>query len=132
MFRSGGGQGRWDPNGRVGAIYRHQYDKCKHVEALSEWEFIANDAGVFKALLACTWVMYNSMLDPELGEGIITGASRPQQLEQTLRDIKCGPLEAGFSERIDTIWDLVKEQAPIGNYHSYAIAAGLVSQHGMV
>ena len=130
MFRSGGGQGRWDPNGRVGAIYRHQYDKYKLVEALSEWESIANDAGISKAALAYRWVMYNSMLDPELGDGIIIGASRTQQLEQTLRDIECGPLEAGFAERIDTVWDLVKEQAPIDNYHSYAIAAGLVSQHG--
>ena len=130
MFRSGGGQGRWDPNGRVGAIYRHQYDKHKLVEALSEWESIANDAGMSKAALAYRWVMYNSMLDPELGDGIIIGASRPQQLEQTLRDIECGQLEASFAERIDTVWDLVKEQAPIDNYHSYAIVAGLVSQQG--
>ena len=130
MFRSGGGQGRWDPNGRAGAIYRHQYDKHKLVEALSEWESIANDASMSKAALAYRWVMYNSMLDPELGDGIIIGASRPQQLEQTLRDIECGPLEASFAERIDTVWDLVKEQAPTDNYHSYAIAAGLVSQQG--
>ena len=127
-FRSGGGQGRWDPNESLGAIYRHQYDKPKPVEALSEWESIANDAGVSKAAVAYRWVMYNSMLDPELGDGIIIGASRHQQLEQTLRDIEYGPLEASITERIDTLWDLVKDQAPIDNYHSYAMEAGLVSQ----
>ena len=127
-FRSGGGQGRWDPNERLGAIYRHQYDKSKLVEALSEWESIAIDAGVSKAAVAYRWVMYNSMLDPEFGDGIIIGASRHQQLEQTLHDIQYGPLEASIAERIDTLWDLVKDQAPIDNYHSYAMEAGLVSQ----
>lgn len=126
-FRSGGGQGRWDPNGRVGAIYRHQYNKSTLVEALSEWDSIANDAGVSKAALAYRWVMYNSMIKPEFGDGIIIGASRPQQLEQTLRDFEYGPLEAGIAKRIDAVWDLVKDQAPIDNYHSYAIEAGLVS-----
>ena len=122
-FRSGGGQGRWDPNERLGAIYRHQYDKSKLVQALSEWESIAIDAGVSKAAVAYRWVMYNSMLDPELGDGIIIGASRHQQLEQTLRDIEYGPLAASIVERIDTLWDSVKDQAPIDNYHSYAMEA---------
>ena len=126
-FRSGGDQGRWDPNTRLGAIHRHLYDKSKLVEALSEWDSIATDARVSKAALAYRWVMYNSMLDPELGDGIIIGASRHQQLEQTLRDIEYGPLDASVAERIDTVWDLVKEQAPIDNYHSYAMEAGLVS-----
>ena len=129
-FRSGGGQGRWDPHGRVGTIYRHQYNKSKLVEALSEWDSIAHDAGVSKAALAYRWVVYNSMIKPEFGDGIIIGASRPQQLEQTLRDIESGPLEAGIVKRIDAVWDLVKDQAPIDNYHSYAVEAGLVSQQG--
>ena len=129
-FRSGGGQGRWDPNERVGVIYRHQYNKSTLVEALSEWDSIAIDAGVSKAALAYRWVMYNSMIKPEFGDGIVIGASRPQQLEQTLRDIEYGPLEARIAKRIDTVWDLVKDQAPIDNYHSYAIEAGLVSEQG--
>ena len=130
MFRSGGGQGRWDPHERRGAIYQHQYNKSKLVEALSEWDSIANDAGVSKAALAYRWVMYNSMIKPEFGDGIIIGASRPQQLEQTLHDIEEGPLEASIAKRIDTVWDSVKDEAPIDNYHSYAIEAGLVSQQG--
>lgn len=68
------------------------------------------------------------MLNPEFGDGIIIGASRHQQLEETLRDIQYGPLETSIAERIDTLWDLVKDQAPIDNYHSYAMEAGLVSQ----
>ena len=130
IFRSGGGQGRWDPNERVGAIYQHQYNKFKLVAALSEWDSIANDAGLSKAALAYRWVTYNSMLKPEFGDGIIIGASRTQQLEQTLHDIEEGPLEASIAKRIDIVWDLVKDQAPIDNYHSYAIEAGLVSQQG--
>ena len=117
ILRKGGGVGRWDPNDRIGAIYHHQYNRPLLVEALSEWESIANDAGVSKAALAYRWVTYNSTLKPEYGDGIIIGASRHQQLLETLRAIEDGPLEASIVKRIDKVWDLVKDQAPVDNYH---------------
>ena len=112
-FRNGGGVGRWDPNDRIGAIYHQQYNRPLLVEALSEWESIANDAGVSKAALAYRWVTYNSTLKPEYGDGIIIGASRHEQLLETLRAIEDGPLETSIAKRIDKFWDLVKEQAPV-------------------
>ena len=83
----------------------------------SEWESIANDAGVSKAALAYRWVTYNSTLKSEYGDGIIIGASRHQQLLETLRAIEDGPLEASIAKKIDEVWDLVKDQAPIDIYH---------------
>ena len=117
ILRKGGGVGRWDPNDRIGAIYHHQYNRPLLVEALSEWESIANDAGVSKAALAYRWVTYNSTLKPEYGDGITIGASRHQQLLETLRAIEDGPLEASIVKRIDKVWDWVKDQAPVDNYH---------------
>lgn len=116
-LRKGGGVGRWDPNGRVGELYHHQYNRPLLVEALSEWESIANDAGISKAALAYRWVAYNSTLKSEYGDGIIIGASRHQQLLETLRAIEDGPLEASIAKKIDRVWDLVKDQAPVDSYH---------------
>lgn len=117
LLRSGGGQGRWDPNQRVGKLYHDRYSKPSLLEALTEWESIANDAGCSKAALAYRWVMYNSPLKAEHGDGIIIGASRHQQLEETLQSIGDGPLNADTAKRIDRLWDLVKDEAPVDNYN---------------
>ena len=45
------------------------------------------------------------------------GASRGSQLEETLRAIKDGPLDDDIAKRVDEIWKLVKDEAPIDNYH---------------
>ena len=71
ILSTGAGQGRWDPNSRVGKVYNDRYSKPSLLEALSEWEAIANEACVSKAALAYRWVMYNSKLSAEHGDGII-------------------------------------------------------------
>ncbi|KAK4695091.1 aflatoxin B1 aldehyde reductase, partial [Lecanoromycetidae sp. Uapishka_2] len=116
-LRSGGGRGRWDPKQRVGKLYHDRYSRPSLLDALSEWESIANDAGVSKSALAYRWVSYNSMLKLENGDGIIIGASRHGQLEETLRSIEDGPLDAKIVKRIDGVWDMVKDEAPTDNYH---------------
>ncbi|CAD6579997.1 MAG: hypothetical protein ASARMPREDX12_009430 [Alectoria sarmentosa] len=116
-LHTGGGQGRWDPTSRVGQMYNARYARPSLLEALSEWEAIANEARVSKAALAYRWVMYNSKLSTEHGDGIIIGASRGAQLEETLRAIEDGPLDESIAKRVDKVWELVKDEAPIDNYH---------------
>ena len=70
-LETGGGQGRWDADHWVGKVYNKLYSKPSLLEALSEWESIANEARVSKAALAYRWVMYNSKLSAEHGDGII-------------------------------------------------------------
>lgn len=70
-LNTGSGQGRWDPSSRVGKVYNDRYAKPSLLETLSEWEAIANEARVSKAALAYRWVMYNSELSAEHGDGII-------------------------------------------------------------
>ena len=117
-LRNGGGQGRWNPDDRLGRLYHGWYNKPSLLDAISEWESIATDAGCSKSALAYRWVVYNSHLKPEHGDGIIVGASRPQQLEETLQSIKDGPLDTDIAQRVDRIWGLVKNEAPIDNYQS--------------
>jgi aflatoxin B1 aldehyde reductase len=74
---------------------------------------------VSKAALAYRWVLYNSALKGGLGDGCIIGATRTEQLEETLHDIKEGPLPAGAVEKIEKIWKNVEHEAPVDNYNSY-------------
>ena len=46
------------------------------------------------------------------------GATRGPQLEETLRAIEDGPLDATIAKKVDELWELVKAEAPVDNYHS--------------
>ena len=90
---TGGAQGRWDPNSRVGKVYNDRYTRPSLLKALSEWESIANEARVSKAALAYRWVMYNSKLRAEHGDGIIVSIlealiSSSEPLDHSAVDLK--------------------------------------------
>jgi aflatoxin B1 aldehyde reductase len=101
----------------LGGMYKDMYAKPAYLEALAEWEAIAQDVGCSKADLAYRWVTYNSPLKPEYGDGIIVGASTLKQLEQTMEGLKAGPLSAEAVKRIDHVWKTVEHEAPLDNYH---------------
>jgi aflatoxin B1 aldehyde reductase len=113
------GSGRWDKDNMIGQIYRTLYGKPALLEALKDWEAIARDAGVSKASLAYRWVLYHSALKGEFGDGCIIGATQTEQLEETLQDVKEGPLLKETVERIEGIWEKVEHEAPLDNYNSY-------------
>ncbi len=93
------------------------YGKPAYYEALSEWESIAKDVGCSRAALAYRWVVYNSPLKPEYGDGCIIGASSLKQMEDTLEGLKAGPLPKEALERIDHVWKTIEHEAPLDNYH---------------
>ncbi|MCJ1429377.1 hypothetical protein MMC29_007291 [Sticta canariensis] len=109
--------GRWDPNSMLGQLYHRSYNKPSLVEALSEWQSIAEEAGISKVALAYRWVRYNSVLAAEHGDAIIIGSSSVEQLKQTLDALAQGPLEPSIVKRIDQVWETVKHEAPVDNYH---------------
>lgn len=55
-LKSSGGAGRWDPSQGIGALYNKRYGRSSLLEALSEWESMANKADISKAALAYRWV----------------------------------------------------------------------------
>ena len=114
----GGAGGRWDPNSQIGGLYHKIYNKPALLNALSEWQSIAEEAEISKAALAYRWVTHNSILTGEHGDGIIVGASKVEQLKQSLDAIAQGPLEPSIVKKIDHLWKTVKDEAPIDNYHS--------------
>ena len=108
--------GRWDKNSFAGKLYGAMYNKPSLIKALGDWDSISKDTGISRAALAYRWVAWNSILEPDLGDGIIIGASSAEQLDETLKAIEDGPLEKGVVEGIQKIWMAVKDDAPLDNY----------------
>lgn len=44
------------------------------------------------------------------------GATRASQLEETLRAIEDGPLDESIAKKVDKVWELVKDEAPVDKY----------------
>ena len=102
--------GRFDKDTRIGQMYHNLYNKPSLLKALDHWEKIAKEAGVSQAQLAYRWVTYHSALSQEKGDGIIVGASRPSQLEETLKGLDEGPLSDDTVKEIEGVWDTVKDE----------------------
>jgi len=106
---------RWSPETRVGAMYQKMYNRPKLLAALSDWSDISEKSGITKAGLAYRWMVHHSKLSSEFGDAIIVGASRPAQLDDTLSLLRMDPLDGEIVDRINTVWETVKDQAPIDN-----------------
>ncbi|KAK9235000.1 NADP-dependent oxidoreductase domain-containing protein [Lipomyces kononenkoae] len=108
--------GRWDKESRIGQMYLGLYSKPKLLAALDEWESIATEAGVTKAGLAYRWVVFNSGLDAKYNDGVIIGATKVEQLQESLNALKDGPLPDSVVAKIDKLWEDIKDEAPVDNY----------------
>lgn len=103
----------------MGAMYNTLYGKESLLNALEEWAKIAADAGISKAALAYRWVTFNSVLSAKYGDGVIIGASKSSQLEESLNAIEAGPLDKAIADRVDALWDGIKHEAPRDNFNSF-------------
>lgn len=98
-------------------MYHSLYNKPTFIKALTVWEEISNDSGISQADLAYRWVAYNSKLTAGHGDGIVLGARNPEQLQQTLEGLEHGPLDKIISQRIDEVWESVKDDAIMDNFN---------------
>jgi len=121
QIEEGKAAGRFTPGTPLGDMYIMLYCKPSYLEALSDWEKIAVDEGCSKAELAYRWVSYHSPLKPEHGDAVIFGASSAEQIVQTIQGLKKGPLKESSAKAIDAVWETVKHDAPLDNYHSFLL-----------
>lgn len=110
------GAGRFNKEA-LGGLYSTLYNKEPIRNALSKWNDIAEKEGVSKAELAYRWVAFHSALQSD-DDGVIFGASKLPQVEQTAQWLKKGKLSDEAVKGVDAIWESVKEVAPVDNYHS--------------
>jgi aflatoxin B1 aldehyde reductase len=114
-----GKSGRFVPGTPLGDMYLNLYSKPSYLDALGEWESIASEEGIPKAELAYRWVSYHSPLKAEQGDAVIFGASKLEQIKQTVEGLKRGPLKESSVKRIDEVWEKIKHDAPLDNYNSH-------------
>lgn len=108
---------RWDKSTGVGKLYHSLYNKPSFIKALAVWEKISKVSGLSQADLAYRWVAYNSKLTVEHGDGILLGARSPEQLQLTLDGLKDGPLGKTVAQRIDEVWESVKDETIMENFN---------------
>lgn len=118
-FRSEGGS-------PVVKMYHDMYNKPKLLEGLGRWEGIAEQEGVPRAEVAYRWVYYHSALRPDLGDVVIVGASKPEQITQTVEGIRRGPLKPEVVKAIEDVWELVKDEAIVDNFEASGGKAGTI------
>lgn len=98
-------------------MYRGMYMRPSLLSALDQFEALAAQEGVPKAELAYRWVYYHSSLKPQLGDKIVVGASKLEQIVSTVAGLKKGPLKPETAKGIDAMWDSVKDEAVLDNFH---------------
>jgi aflatoxin B1 aldehyde reductase len=112
--------GRFAKSGpRSFAPYQGMYsEKPKLVGALGKWGSVADKAGCeCPAELGYRWIAWNSALNPELGDKVAIGASRLEQVPQVVGWVAKGPLSEDSVKAIDEIWEEIKDEAPLDNWH---------------
>ncbi|GAB1314582.1 Aldo/keto reductase subgroup [Madurella fahalii] len=107
---------RFGKNNLFSGIYNGLYNKPSFLAALDVWDQIAKDEGVTNAELAYRWIVYHSKLRGDLGDAVIVGARKKEQLRDTVAAIKKGPLSQEAAKRIDEIWGSIKDDAWLDNY----------------
>ena len=107
--------GRWSTESFVGKMYQTMYNKPALLTALDTWGKISEESGIPRFELAYRWLAYSSLLKNELGDAVIVGASRVEQLQQTLDALKHGPLSEEIVEKINGIWKSIEQDAPFDN-----------------
>jgi aryl-alcohol dehydrogenase-like predicted oxidoreductase len=128
QIENGHGTERWDPNTVYGAVNRHLFYKPSYLKMLADYGKLAEESGVSRVGLAYRWVRYHSALKGELGDEMIIGANSGKQFRETVEEIEKGPLEPWVVERIDGLWELVKDDAPIDNLKAVREVIGALSK----
>ncbi|KAL3422930.1 aldehyde reductase [Phlyctema vagabunda] len=116
-------QGRWDPSTLMGKFHRELFYRPSYLKLLEEFGKLSEQSGVSRVGLAYRWVAYHSVLKQELGDEMILGASSGKQFQQTVEEIEKGPLEHWVAEKIEELWDLVKDD-PVDNVKAFKAVFG--------
>lgn len=86
--------------GRAGAMYQSRYWHEREFDTVEELRKVARDSDMSLTVLAMRWVMSNTAITAP-----IIGASKPEQLGDTLEAAEKGPLPADLKSKLDQITD---------------------------
>ncbi|OAQ95974.1 hypothetical protein LLEC1_02857 [Akanthomyces lecanii] len=84
---------------------------ARYLNALAQWNALAERESMSAAEMAYRWMAHHSALDGNEGDGVIIGTSSLKQLEETLGGIERGPLSDEACDGIQQIWESVAQEA---------------------
>lgn len=121
LKQAGEDAGRFAAGGFISAMYNSMYAaKESYLKALEQWSEAAKASGCSKAELAYRWVAFDSSLDKKHGDAIIFGASKLEQVVETLNWLKKGSVGPEACAKIEEIWKTIEHDAPLDNYNSFS------------
>jgi len=112
------GVGKYSPDTMLGKILQNMYGKRSFLRYLEEYAKLAEESGNTTSGLAYRWAVWNSALG-ENGDCAILGASSPAQLRETIDEIDKGPLEPWVLERLETMFEGIKNEDPGHNFATF-------------
>ncbi len=79
---------------------------------LAKLKDVSEKKGVTPHAIAIRWLLFHSELKGDLGDGIVAGARTEEQLEDTLRGCKEGPLPDEVVKLVNECWKKLEPDAP--------------------
>ncbi|TVY51230.1 Oxidoreductase sirO [Lachnellula cervina] len=113
------GVGNFDPSTVLGKILQDMYATDSLLDYLEKFSALAEEIGSSKVGLACWWVVWNSALREDLGDCMVSGASRAKQIQDVIDEIEKGPLEDSVVERLEKMWKDIEAVAPGDNFSTF-------------
>jgi 1-deoxyxylulose-5-phosphate synthase len=84
--------------GTAGARYQSRYWKEQEFQTVEDLRALGHQAGMSMATMAVSWVLANPAITAP-----IVGASRPEQLDDSMAAVEQGPLAADLKARLDEV-----------------------------
>jgi 1-deoxyxylulose-5-phosphate synthase len=88
-------------------LYQERYWNEAQFDAVERLAEIARDAGRSLVGLSLAWLLHHTPVD-----GVILGASRPEQLRENLAAADAGPLPEDAVSACDAVWAVLRGPAP--------------------
>ncbi|KAJ5610302.1 Aldo/keto reductase [Penicillium lagena] len=95
---------RFDPRESRNLFYHGRYLNSRYFDALELLRPLAKKHGLTEAECGLRWMVHHSIMQKELKDAVIIGASSPAQLEQNLLDLEKGPLPDEIVKALDAGW----------------------------
>lgn len=104
---------RFDPRGIQGQLHRNRYWNEAYFDALELIQSAGQKHGLTIGEIALRWLKHHSVLQEDLGDAIIIGASSVKHLEDNLADLEKESLPKDVVAAVEQAWPMVKSVAPV-------------------
>lgn len=92
--------------------YRDRYWKQSYFDALIEIKNACDIENIPMVEAAYRWLVNHSMMKAKLGDGILLGASRIEQMEQNMKAVEKDILPQHILDAMDAAWEIAKPDSP--------------------